>query len=549
MTRTSGCVSAVQQLAADAGARMLTLGGNAVDAVIATAFAQGVVDPYRCGIGGGGMAMVRDPRTGKTTVATFYGCAPAAATPDMFEPRGHWGTLFMVEGQANQFGYRASVVPALSRGLADLLANFGSGRVTWAQVLEPAIELAADGYYAFPFFVKPMHEISDHPFLGVSRRTVMFSEASRAVFAPEGEPPKLGQLFRQPDYAATLQRLADDGVDDFYSGGIADAIAADFAAHGGLLTKADLASYRTQFTEPIEGSYRGLKVLTEPPPSIGPTTLQLLRILDGWDLTTLGFNSADYVDTFVRAANLVFQDRLAYIGDPSVVDVPLDMLLSYERAAEHRMTAEQMVRDGQDPGHAVGTVGHGSRDTTHVTVIDESGMVAMMTHSIGSGSGVVTPGLGFLLNNHMIQFDPRPDHPNSIAPYKHPNVGGGPVLLLDDDEVVLAMGSPAGGVKATAMCQAMVAINDFGFPAEEAGFLERFHAEDVPLVLTVDPRFNPRAVTELARRGYEITFTDYSARIAGVSRDPATARLTGITDPRGDRGLAYVPADQAGAGD
>lgn len=537
MTATGGCVAAVQQFAAEAGATMLELGGNAVDAAVATAFAQGVVDPYRCGIGGGGMALVREPGPGATAVLKFYGCAPAAARPNMFTPRGHWGTLFMVDGEANQFGYQASVVPGLVRGLADLLERYGSGRVTWSDVLQPAVRLAADGFLAFPFFVKPFADTTDHPFLGVTARTVRHTDAARAVFAPDGALPALGQLFRQPDHARTLERLATHGAADFYAGQTARAIVEDFAANDGLLVADDLASYRTTFEQPITSMYRGLGLVSEGPPSVGPTFLQLMRILDGWDLTALGLNSPDYLDLFVRAANCVFQDRLAFIGDPDYVDVPLDLLLSDERAAAHRAAIEAGVSAGSPQSNGVGA---GSHDTTHVTVVDEDGMAALITHSVGSGSGVITPGLGFMHNNHMIQFDPRPGNPNSIAPHKHPNVGGGPVLVLEDDELVLAMGSPAGGAKATAMAQALAAIVDFGVaPAHSLG-LDRFHAEDVPYTVTVDPRFEPRAVTELAHRGYSVTFTDYSARIAGVSRDPASGALVGLADPRGDRGIAHV---------
>jgi gamma-glutamyltranspeptidase/glutathione hydrolase len=268
-----------------------------------------------------------------------------------------------------------------------------------------------------------------------------------------------------------------------------------------------------------------------------------MHIMDGWDVKGLGFNTPDYLDRMIRAANRVFQDRLAYIGDEDYVEVPLAMLLSAERADEHRAAIEKQIAAEMPSGP--GGIGPGSRDTTHVSVIDEDENIVLITHSIGSGSGVVTPGLGFLHNNHMIQFDPRPGNPNSIAPTKHPNVGGGPVLALRDGELFMAMGSPAGGAKATAMAQVLASIVDFGKAPAEAAFLDRFHAEDVPGEVTLDTRFEPRAATALGQRGYNVNFSDYGARVAGIYKDPDTGALVGLVDPRGDRGLAEVASGKS----
>ncbi len=533
---TGGAVAAVQRYAAAAGATILAAGGNAADAAVAVAFAQGVVDPYRCGIGGGGMALSHDGATKSTSVLEFYGTAPSAARVDMFTPVGHWGTLFEVAGHANQFGHRASIVPGLVRGLARLHAEHGSGRVSWSAVLEPAVVLADGGFAAYPYFVRPMQQQSDHPFLGVARRTVTYAEPVRRVFAPDGEPPVIGQRFRQPDYARTLRRIAEHGPDDFYLGETAQRIVADFAANDGLLTEADLAGFTPRETPTLTGSYRDRRVVTEGAPSVGPTFLQLLRVMDGWAPADLPRWSTAYSARLIRAMNLVFGDRAEFIGDPEHTDVPLEMLLSEARADEHRAT---IAADVTGP-HRTPHTGSGSRETTHCTVVDESGTAVLITHSVGSGSGVVTPGLGFMHNNHMIQFDPRPGRPNSIAPGKRPNIGGAPALVFDRDELVLAMGSPGGGLKATGMAQVLANITDFGMSPADAVIADRVHAEDIPMVVAMDPRFPPNVVVELAERGYQVDLSDYGARIAAVARDPETGALTPLADPRGDQGVATV---------
>ena len=548
---TGGVVAAVQQYAADAGARMLRRGGNAADAAVAAALAQGVVDPYRCGIGGGGVALIQTAGTQEVSLLSFYGHAPAGSSATMFTPVGQWGSLFSVRDQANQFGYLASVVPGMIRGLADLWSGHGSGRISWREVCEPALELASDGFVTFPFFTRAFGpEHADHPFLGVTRRTCTFTADAAKIFAPDGAFPELGARFRQADYARTLERIAAQGPEEFYEGETARRIAADFAEHGGLIDERQLNTYRTMTTPVLRGSYRGLELLTEDAPSIGPTFLQLMRLLECWDLRSFGSNTTPYTMRFIRALNAVFQDRANFIGDPDVVEVPLPRLLSEDHARELAGSIEVSI---QDPGVRLGDgrdtattrITSGSSDTTHVTVVDDEGNAVLVTHSIGSGSGVVSPGLGFLHNNHMIQFNPLPGLPNSIVPGKRPNVGGAPVLVKRDGELVLALGSPAGGHKASAMAQMLVGIVDFGLDAQAAVELDRLHAEDQEGIVDLDIRFDPRTATDLAASGYRVAFTDYGARIAAVTRE-ADGRLQGIADPRGDRGVAVV--DSGGDG-
>lgn len=538
-----GVVTAVQQHAAEAGARILRQGGNAADAAVAVVLAQGVVDPMRCGIGGGGMALVHDGKTGETTVLNFYGQAPAAARSDMFEHTGHVGTLFKVKGMENQFGYRASIIPGLVRGLDELHRRHGSGTVPWADLLQPAIEYAEDGFLAYPFWVRDFvpEPPSDNPFAGLSTRTLLHSEGSRAIFAPDGRLPKLGDRVIQREYGATLRRIAQQGAEEFYVGETAERIIADYQAHGGLLTADDLRDYPIRESRPAEGTYQGLTIRTEGAPSVGPTFLQYLNILEGWDLPSFDLNSPEYVDRLTRALNVVFQDRFDYMGDPAVVDVPLDRLLDKGYATQCRDEVEAAMaagrpqeRPGQEP-----RVGHGSRETTHTTVVDVEGNAVQVTHSLGSSNGMVTPGLGFLHNNHMIQYDPRPGQPNSIVAGGQPNIGGGPAVVLQDGVFRLGFGSPGGGRKVSGMSQMLAAMTNFGLDAQSACNLDRFHAEDVPMEVECDLYFDPRCAVALTQMGYDVDLTTSSARIPAVERTPE-GQLRGVTDYRGDRGVAYA---------
>lgn len=538
-TSTGGVVTAVESDAAEAGGRILRAGGNAADAAVAAAFAEGVVNPVRCGIGGGMMGQFHDGATGQVRTLWSMGRAPRAAHATMFTPTGHWGTLFRVEGARNQLGYQASVVPGFVRGAYEIHRRFGSGRISWKELLLPAIELAHGGFRIYPhahMMWSPAH--SGHDFLGIGPRTVTFTDAAREIFTkPDGSFYEIGELFVQSDYGRTLERIAEQGPDEFYSGETGARIAADFAAHDGLLSQQDLLDFVAEEYEPLSMDYRDHRLVTEDAPSVGPTYLQIMNTLEGWDLAALGWNSVDYLDRLARAMHLAFRDRAAHIGDPQLVDVPLDRLLSKEYAAQLR----EQIESGTDvpAPDRVGALS-GPSETTHVTVVDEHGNAAAITHSIGSGSGVVTPGLGFLHNNHMIQFDARPDMPNSIAPWKRPNAGGAPVFAFKGAELVLAMGSPAGGRKATAMAQVTANVLDFGMSMDQAVSVDRIHAEDLPLVVSVEPSSEPRAVVGLAVRGHQIVTESYTARVVGVHRDPVTHELTGGSDPRGDRGLVKV---------
>ena len=276
-------------------------------------------------------------------------------------------------------------------------------------------------------------------------------------------------------------------------------------------------------------------MLTEPAPTIGAVTLEILNIIERWDLASLGWNTPAYLDRLARAFHVAFSDRMTVLGDPDFVDVPLEKLLSKEYAAELRDLIERGVELDQ-PSERVPS---GVAETTHTSVLDEDGNAAAITHSLGMSSGVVTRGLGFQHNCHMIMFDPVPGRRNSIAPWKRPITGGGPTLFMRGDEVLLVIGSPAGALKVTALVQALLNVELFGMSLQEAVAAERIHVEDEPATVIVEPHFEPRTLEGLAALGQRIRFDWYTARLGGVLRH-ASGELSGGTDPRGDRGLAVV---------
>jgi gamma-glutamyltranspeptidase / glutathione hydrolase len=541
-----GVVASVESHGANAGAEILSLGGNAADAAIAAAFAQGVSDPLRCGIGGGGGGLFYDASS-KSIDSTFsVGRAPQKAHDRMFKPVGHWGTLFRVEAAKNQLGYEASIIPGFVRGMEQMFNAHGSGRVSWRQLIEPSIRLAYEGFEVYPFLAMMWDPpaAGSNDFIGVGRQTVMHTAESKRLFTREdGSFLQIGDILVQEDYGRTLERIAEQGADEFYEGETARLIAKDFEQNGGYLSLSDLQNYRPDVEETLESTYRHLRLVTEDAPSVGPTFLETVHVLEGWDLSSLGFNSAEYIDRLARALTHAFIDRAEHIGDPESVEVPMDRLLSREYANQIRESIDQAIADGSDRSAVIAALS-GPSETTHVTVIDGDSNAAAITHSVGSASGVITPGLGFFHNNHMIQFDARPGKPNSIAGGKRPNAGGAPVFGFDGDELVLAMGSPAGGRKVSAMAQVLANIVDFGMPVDAAVARERIHAEDIPMELSVEPSFDPRVTVELARRGHSIVVESYGARVQAVTRDPSTNDLAGGSDPRGDRGLMSVPRSQ-----
>jgi gamma-glutamyltranspeptidase/glutathione hydrolase len=539
---TGGVVAAVESLAAEVGGEVLRAGGNAADAAVATAFAQGVVDPIYCGIGGTLVGLFYDAATGRARIVAGGGRAPRRARAGMWRITGQWGAMWMVEGDRNRLGYQASTVPGFVRGAAEAFQRFGSGRVSWGRIIEPSIALAEEGFSVYPYLYRLWMPSTDRMrgFIetGDGPRILSTTDECRRIYLhDDGSVYGIGERLVQKDYARTLRRIARNGPDEFYEGETARLMADDFQRNGGLLDAEDLRSCRAEVSEPAMTTFRGYQVLTDRPPAVGVVTLEVLNILEGLDLAALGWNTPEYLDLLARAMHLGFRDRMTRLGDPDFVEVPLEMLLSKAYAEGLR----RQVQAGGERGAAAQSPGHAPpSETTHVTVVDGDGNGAAITHSIGMSSGVVTPGLGFQHNCHMIMFDPVGGSRNEIAPGKRPISGGGPVLFMRDGGIALLIGSPAGARKVTGIIQAFLNGDTFGMTLPEAVAAERIHVENEPGMIFVEPHFDPRVLIGLARLGHRIRFESYTARLAGVARR-ADGALVGASDPRGDRGLVVVP--------
>jgi gamma-glutamyltranspeptidase / glutathione hydrolase len=512
-----------EPLAALAGARVFRLGGSAVDAAVATAFAQAVVSPAMTTIAGNGIMNVFHAPTGRHLLVDFMGYAGRRAAADMYEraPAG-----------AHVRGYASVLVPTFVRGTHTAFERLGSGRVSWPALLGPAIRFAEDGFPVYPYMHQywraedPLQQTTDR-FDGHEMLTT--TAACAAIFTRDGRVPAIGERIVQPDLARTLRVLADDGPDAFYTGAIGRRLARDLEAHGAPVTAEDLADCRCLVGPPLYGTYRGLTVSTDPAPHIGILLVELLNVLEGYDVTALGAGSAAYHELMARALAGVFHDRARYMTDPAAADLPARMVDPAQAAGlRARIEAERAAAP--------------LAGTTQVSTLDGDGSAVSFTHSVGTGSGVVTPSLGFVLNNNMMAFDPRPGRANSIAPGKRPVYGGGPTIVLEHGRVRYVLGSPHGGRKISAMGHVLAELVDFGRSPAAAVASPRVHCEGDLADVRVEPFFPlpPDVRGALEARGLRLRDDSYGGRVCLIAVDPATGQATGASDPRGDGGLAEV---------
>ncbi|MEP7206742.1 MAG: gamma-glutamyltransferase family protein [Casimicrobiaceae bacterium] len=539
-TGKRGIVVAPQPIAVSVGAEILRQRGNAVDAAIATALVQGVVDPCNGGIGGFGCMLIHDVGTGRTVSVGYHGRAGSRARPDVFaddvvgQIHGH-AERYEVRDAVNQVGYRSVVVPGALAGFD--AAHRRYGRLPWAALFEPAIGIARDGvplpgevYAHWTDLTEPGHKS------GLER--IRTTAACAAIFAPGGELLKPGQLLRQPDYAAVLERIARTGADDFYCGEIGRAIADDFGQNDGLFDAGDLARYRAEVVEPVAGSYRGLEIRSAPLPASGVQVVELLHVLEQLDVAALRREGeAAYVHRVGRAMLATFADRARFLGDPGFVEVPIDRLVSTSHAAK----VAALVRSDQPI--SVESLGYAeSAQTTHNCVMDAEGNAVSLTHTLGSASGVVTPGLGFIYNNCMYQFHPFPGHPNSIAPGKSRMTGAAPTLVMRAARPWMALGALGGTRMPTAIVNALLAVVEQGMRPVEAVEAARFHAEGP--WLEMESRLYWRLHRELESLGWKLRPSakgyDRAFAMVFMAMRREDGAFAGGSDPRGGGGIAII---------
>ena len=466
-------IVAPQPEAAEAGLMVLQTGGNALDAVIACALTQGVVDPAMCGLGGRGVLQVFEPESGRNIVFDGLSTCPAGSTADMwegiFERECSDGYGYVLTGGINEIGHTAVTTPGIVRVLGE--AHRAFGRRPWAELFGPAIDFAEDGWMVRPH-VAMMFALDEAGFgrLPYLRKLALTPDGRKLYLRPDGTPKKLGDDVKNPDLANTLRSLARDGVESFYTGEIAERIADDMAKNGGLVTLADLAGFKVQRKAPLTIDYRGRSIATPPPPAGGIYVAEILRILERFDLTSLEHNGADYIAIVAEAMKIAGGDKDRFIGDPDFVTPPLDRLLSDAYADQCAMK----IRSGAKTPLA--RVTGDSKHTTTVSCVDADGMVVSLTHTNGVPSGVIPPGLGFMLNGAMNWYDPRPGRAGSIAPGKRRFSSMAPTIVFEDGKPVFTLGAPGGAWIGPAIVQVLLNVLDWGMPVSEAVSAPRFSA-------------------------------------------------------------------------
>jgi gamma-glutamyltranspeptidase/glutathione hydrolase len=498
-----GIIVAPQPEAVEAGALILATGGNAIDAALACAFVQGVVDPLMTGIGGFGTMQVYMPSRGIHINLDFHARCPAATKPDMWanllegETRDGFG--FVLRGHVNEVGYKSVAVPASLRAFEDALRDYGT--FDWADILAPAIAWAKRGSVVRPY----MHAnwLQKESRLGRTDKVdkLGLSKTGRAIyFRDDGSLKVPGDTVRNGELARTLERIAREGADLFYGGEIAEHIASDMKANGGFLTIDDLRAVQTIRTAPLRGTYRGMEVCSSAPPGGGLLLIEMLNILESADLRSLGHNTPDYLCFLAEVMKAAAFDKEHSVGDPAFVDVPVDRLTSKCHA---RKIAGHIARGDRISVARLQTPE--SMDTTQVCVVDSDGNAVSLTHSLGTTSGVITDGLGFMYNSCMSVFDPRPGRPGSLAPGKARFTSMAPTILLECGAPKIVIGAPGGAHISGAILQAIVNVLDFGMSPFEAVAAPRISAtSDVVDVSNRIPRF---VTDEMEKRGYPIART------------------------------------------
>ncbi|MGF1598641.1 MAG: gamma-glutamyltransferase family protein [Acidimicrobiales bacterium] len=530
-----GMVVAAQPESVEAGAAVLRAGGNAVDAAIAAGLVAGVVDPQMCGIAGFGNLQVHLPDRGVHRCIDFHAKSPLATRPDQWEDlvigETRDGFGFVLEGHVNDVGYQAIATPGSMRAYFEAQTLWGVK--DWAEIVSHAIRWADEGFVVRPHVAgwwaegATMGRADNLDRLG-------FSATGRYIyFRPDGSHKRVGDVVVNRDLGDTLRIVAAEGADAFYTGRLAERIVEDMAANGGLLGEEDLAAYRTTHNDPLTGTYRGLGIATNHPPGGGVMVLEMLNVLEHFDLVAMGHNTVDYVRTVTEVMKRATSDKDDFVGDPALVDVPLERLLSAEHAAAHAGS----VRAGERA--RVTRLAYEPRDTTHVVVVDRDGNAASMTHSLGMPSGVITDGLGFMYNGCMAVFDPRPGHADSLAPGKSRFSSLCPTMAFDGDDPRIVVGAPGGTQIAMGVTQVLLNVIDHGMTMLEAVSAPRVSGTSDAIDVANGV---PWSVTDsLAAEGYEIIRSPRTHDFAWVHGIRISgSRLDGGADPAADGAVQAV---------
>lgn len=534
-----GIVASTNEVASRVGVDIMKRGGNAIDAAIAVAFALAVTHPAAGNLGGGGFMMIR-LKNGKATAIDYREMAPAAATHNIYLDKD--GKLIEGEG-GSLVGYRAAGVPGTVRGMELALKKYGSGKVSWSQLIEPARRLA-NGFTVTHTLARSLRGSNDY--------LSQYSETKR-IYLNDGKFYNEGDLFRQPDLAATFARLQSAGPNEFYEGQTARMIVDDVKRHNGLITLADMRGYVAKERQPVRGNYRGYEVISMPPPSSGGAVLiEMLNILEGYDLSKFDSASSERYHLMTEAMRRAFADRAEFMGDSDFVKVPVAGLIEKSYAKKLRDSINTDRASTSVEISAGQPVGHESDETTHFTVVDAEGNAVANTYTLNNsyGSAAVAKGTGLILNDEMDDFAAKPGTPNmygliqgernAVAPRKRPLSAMTPTFVLrKDGSLWFTVGSPGGPtIINTALC-VIINVVDYGMDIQQALDFPRIHHQWLPDELIFEPYGlsgdTQKALTAL---GHKLARPRYLGDAEGIMIEEKTGMRLGATDPRRSDGLA-----------
>lgn len=525
---TQGMVASVDAMATQVGVDILKQGGNAVDAAVAVGYALAVTHPQAGNLGGGGFMLLRT-KDGATTAIDFREMAPANATRDMFlDEQGN------PDSKKSLTSPLASGTPGTVAGLSLALEKYGS--LPLNSVVRPAIKLAQEGFIVNDALADDLKTYGSE--------VLPHHENSKAIFWKDGEPLKKGDKLVQQDLANSLTMIAENGPDAFYKGEIARQIAQQMQQGGGLITTDDLAAYQAVERTPVSGEYRGYQIFSMPPPSSGGVHIvQILNILENFDMKKYGFGSADAMQIMAEAEKYAYADRSEYLGDPDFVNVPWQALTSKAYA---KSIAGQIDINKAKPSSEIrpGKLApYESDQTTHFSVVDKDGNAVAVTYTLNTtfGTGIVAGNTGILLNNQMDDFSAKPGVPNvyglvggeanAVGPKKRPLSSMSPTIVVKDGKTWLVTGSPGGSRIITTVLQMVVNTIDFGMNVAEATNAPRFHHQWLPDELRVEKGFSPDTLKLLEQKGQKVALKEAMGSTQSIMVGP-DGELYGASDPR-----------------
>ncbi|EHO78458.1 gamma-glutamyltransferase [Fusobacterium ulcerans] len=519
-TGVNGVVSTGKYEATKIGVDIIKKGGNAIDAAVAVGFALGVCEPQSSGIGGGGFMVIRFAKTGETKFIDFREIAPKNATPDMWKLDKDGKVI----NNEKAVGGKAVGVPGEVKGMMYALEKYGT--MSRKDVIQPSVELAENGYEVSAVLSRDIKNKYD--------MIEMFPETSK-IYLNEGFPYEVGETIKNPDLANTLRKIIKNGEKAVYEGEIAKAIVKSAQDAGGPLTMEDMQNYDIRVNDPLVGHYRGYEIVTSAPPSSGGAhVVQILNILENYDMKNVKPGSAEYYHLFSEAIKMAFADRAKFCGDTEFIDVPIDGIISKDYAKELVKQLDSKKSKKYIAGNP--WAWDGSKDTTHYSIVDKEGNIVAVTKTVNNvfASGVVAEGTGIILNNEMNDFDTGHGKANSVEAGKKPLSSMSPTIVLKDGKPVMSLGAPGATRIITGVAQVISLVLDYGMDIQEAINFPRIHDDYDKLVC--ETRIDPAVIAKLKAMGHNVVeeaeYFEYPC-VQGVTMGE-DGKLRGGADPRRD---------------